>query len=386
MHVHPVSLPAGMNVTHMSFSMLPWGSPAYSGLVGDCQAEPALAVSFEWPMSWVRTVQDVPKYEREWLCLRRFSADQSLVAGVHAFADIQPGADPPDCFVMTDDGQLGVESTSLTIEDRRGVHALFRNLRRQVQVQDPRLFAKLAGTVVYVWFSDAASTGLARPYRKSDDDLILDLIRQLADYVPEPAQMWQPFGPPPAQMPELPVVDTAGGARFYALPITGSAPGSMLFTIAGFELGLAYTSLITSTKAWQIVHKLVDDHDQPGVDVLLITAGAPDQHGEIYPAEEALASFLLGNPQTLTNAPKHIKKIWLHSWSTGQAAALYPATAHLFGPIYQNLAPVHHPLVTQPPQPADDVRAEAETTTDRDADDHSDVQAATPDRGHGRRP
>jgi hypothetical protein len=200
-------------------------------------------------MSWVRTVQDVPKYEREWLCLRRFSADQALAAGVHAFADIQPGTDPPDCFVMTNDGQLGVESTSLTIEDRRGVHALFRNLRRQVLAQDPRLFAKLAGTVVYVWFSDAAGIGLARPYKKSDDHLVLNLIRQLADYVPEPARIWQPVGPPPAQMPELPVMDTAGGAKFYALPLMGSAPGSMLFTIAGFELGLAYTSLCDQRKA-----------------------------------------------------------------------------------------------------------------------------------------
>jgi hypothetical protein len=41
----------------------------------------------------------------------------------------------------------------------------------------------------------------------------------------------------------------------------------------------------------------------------------------------------------------HIKKVWLHSWSTGRATALYPAVGHMLGPLYQTLTPVHHPLI-----------------------------------------
>src|SRR5215467_7888129 len=102
-------------------------------------------------------------------CLRRFSTDQALAAGVHAFAEIKRGADPPDCAVVTDEGTLGVEVTALAIEDRRGAYALFRTLRRQLLMQDPRLFAKLAGHVVYVWFGDAAGTELVRPFKRTDE-------------------------------------------------------------------------------------------------------------------------------------------------------------------------------------------------------------------------
>lgn len=334
--VLPVILQAGMSVTHVSTSLLPWSSPGYGAVLGQWQGEAALVVMYEWPVSWVAAVQDLPKYDREWLCLRRFSADQALAGGGHAFGEIRPGGDPPDCSVVTDDGLLGVESTALAVEDRRGAYALFRNLRRQIMMQDPRLFAKLARQMVYIWFGDEAGTRIERPFRKSDDG-----------YAPEPQRMWHPGGPAPAQLPELPIADTAGHAKFYAVPFAGAAPSSMMFTVHGFELGMAYTSLITTSAAWQVVQKLVDDHDKPGVDVLLITVGAPDQRGDVYPAEEGLAGFLLDNPGALSRKPDHIKTVWLHSWTTGRAAALYPEFAHMFGPIYQALAPVHHPLVTR---------------------------------------
>jgi hypothetical protein len=345
MHMLPVILQAGMAVTHVTTAQLPWSSPTYSAVLGQWQGEPALVVAYEWPIPWLATAQELVKYQREWLCLRRFSTDQALAGRGHAFGQIQPGADPPDCAVATDAGILGVESTSLAVEDRRGAHAHFRNLRRHLMAQDPVLFTKLTGNVVYVWFGDAAGSDLVKPFKNTDDDLVLDLIRELASYVPEPQRMWHPDGPPPAHLPEMPITDTAGHAKFYALPLIGAAPSTMMFTVHGFELGMAYTSLITLSAAWQAVQKLVDDHDQPGVDVLLITAGAPDQRGNIYPAEEALAAFLLDNPRSLAREPAHIGKVWLHSWSTGRATALHPEFAHMFGPIYQNLAPVNHPLV-----------------------------------------
>jgi hypothetical protein len=163
MHVLPVILQAGMAVTHVSMPLLPWSSPSYGAVLGQWQGEPALAVMYEWPIPWLATAQDLDKYEREWLCLRRFSADQARAGRGHVFGEIRPGADPPDCAVATDAGMLGVESTSLAIEDRRGTHALFRNLRRQFITQDPGLFAKLAGNMVYVWFGDAVGSDLVKP-------------------------------------------------------------------------------------------------------------------------------------------------------------------------------------------------------------------------------
>jgi hypothetical protein len=166
----------------------------------------------------------------------------------------------------------------------------------------------------------------------------------------------------------------------------------MLFTFAGFELGLAYTSLITAKAAWTEVQRLTDDHDQPGVDILLITAGAPDQRGEIYPAEEAIANFLLDNPLGLARSPKHIKQIWVHSWMTGRAAVLYPNIAPMFGPLYQGLAPTHHPLVAIQNSPGvdpaespnavseDNIAAADETSADAGPADATPAEQAQPTR------
>ena len=118
----------------------------------------------------------------------------------------------------------------------------------------------------------------------------------------------------------------------------------MLFTVSGFEIGLAYTTVITASGAWAEVQRLVTSHDRPGVDLLLISAGAPDRHGNVYPAEEALAAFLLNNPVGLTQAPVHIKQVVLHSWSSGWAALLHPDMAKMFGPLYEGLVPPHHGL------------------------------------------
>ena len=135
LHMIPLFLPEGMTTTGISSTLLPWLSPGYSAVVGTTHnnpPEPVLAVTFEWPMSWLRTVQEIPKLDREILYIRRFSADQALALGTHAFSNVQPGANPPDTTVTTDSGVLGVESTSFTVENRRGVYSLFRLLRRRV--------------------------------------------------------------------------------------------------------------------------------------------------------------------------------------------------------------------------------------------------------------
>jgi len=384
MHMLPVYLPEGMTLTHLSFAMLPWLSPSYSGLVGTTAAnpsEPIVAVTFEWPITWLRTIQEIPKIEREILYVRRFSADQALAAGTHAFSNVRPGPHPnqaPDTTATTDQGILGVESTCLTVRDRRGAHGLFQRLRQRVLEQEPATFAKLAGHMIYIWFEEpAGAPGLALPFKKNDDDEAMELLQELAAYTPQPGQMWLPSGPPPEQAPPLPLATTLTGARFYANPLVGSAPSTMLFTFAGFELGLAYTSLLTQQAAWQEIQRLVDAHDKPGVDILLITSGAPDQHGQIFPAEEAIASFLLETPVGLTRPPSHIQRVLLHSWATGRAAELHPTVKTMFGPLYQTFLPEHYPLIA--PTASEQVespKGDAESGSDGGSD------SATPPSAH----
>jgi hypothetical protein len=349
LHLLPMYLPEGMTITAMQAAMLPWLAPAYSGCVGvtqgDTTPQPVMTVTFEWPISWLPTTQPMGHYDRERLYLRRYSSDQALATGTHAFSNVRPGDDPPDALVDTDAGTLGVESTSLTIESRRGVHALFGDLRQRLLQVDPVRFVKLAGTVVYVWFKSPTDEGLDRPPRRADDEQVQDLLNGLADYEPRHSQLLVPPGPLPQQAPHPNLSETPSGAQFYAVPLQGSAPGSILFTVAGFEVGVAYTTILTAPDAWNEVQRLTDSHDRPGVDLLLISAGAPDQRGHVFPAEEAVASFLVAHPLGLTKAPEHIRRVVLHSWMTGSATELFPLVRHAFGPLYQSMVPVHHPIV-----------------------------------------
>jgi hypothetical protein len=316
LHMLPTVLPRGMSATGISAAMLPWLAPSYAGVIGtsqDTPPEPALAVTFEWPLSWLRTVNEIPKFDREFLCIRRFSSDQALAMGSHAWANIRPGSDPPDTLVATDRGDLGVELTSLTLQDRRTVHSLFGLLRRRVLEHEPAVFSHLAGTLVYIWFEEPGGAELTMPFRRTDTVAVDEVIRELAGYQPDLSRMWLPTGPPPQQAPPLPLTTTPAGAKFYAIPLVMSAPSTMFFTMAGFELGLAYTSFLTVTTAWNEVQRLVDDHDKPGVYILLIMAGAPNQRGDIFPAEEAVAAFIAEHPRTLSRNPRYIKRVMQNS-------------------------------------------------------------------------
>lgn len=343
----PVRVPDGATIDAITVLPLPWTASAATALTGaTADGLPMLAIGAEWPMSWLRTIEPLPKFHLELLHLRRFSTDQAVATGHHAFSDIQQGNDPPDATVLTDTGRIGMECTALTVADRRGAHSLFLKLREHIQKTDGVHFAKLAGHVIYVWFRDAdlLDGPPILPHRRSDAGALGALVRALAEYTPDDAAIQQPPGQEASETLTMPLADTDEGARFYATPLTGGAPGSMMYALAGFDIGLAYSTVLTAADAWGEVQRLVDGHDKPGVDHLLITAGGPDAKGNIFPAEEAVAAFLLEHPIGLSKVPTHIDRVVLHSWATGQATLLSPDVQPLFGPLYQTITPMHHPF------------------------------------------
>ncbi len=343
--VFPIAAEAGESVTPRFGPLLPWGTPAYGWLEGtSAGGEPMVTIGTEWPLIWLRTVDKLSKYQLEEICLRRFSADQALAWGTHAFGPVKPGANPPDAVVQTQSRTIGVEHTAVTIEDRREAHGIFLALRRHLQAAEPAVFARLARHFVYVWFLASEGEGpLTRPHTRSDDAALGELVQALATYEPDTDAL-RIEGQPPAVMPEIPWTDTSAGARFYAVPLLGGVAASMLYTAAGFDIALVYSTKLTASGAWAEIQRLVDKHDQSGVDLLLMTAGAPDANGNIFPAEEVLANFLLAHPTGLIRAPDHIADVTLHSWATGRATRLYPAVEPLWGPLYSSFVPMHHPV------------------------------------------
>jgi len=348
MHFVPFVAEPRTKISGMITSMLPWGAPSFAAMTvttSGVSPEPALAVAVEWPVSWMRIVEPESKFDIEWLRLQRFSSDHALSGGTHAFTHVQPGSDPPDATVQTNTGQLGVESTALTIESRRAVQGLFMQLRRRLREVESAAFVKLRGHLVYVWFQESSQVGLDKPHKRSDATALDMLVQALADYEPQGQQLWAPGSGPPKPMPELPLEDTSAGATFYAVPLVNSVPSTMLFTVAGFEIALAYTTTFTAKDVWSEMQRLIDVHDQPGVDLLLVTAGGPDAWGNVFPSEEAVAEFLATHPLGLNRAPSHIKTVILHRWATGQATVLYPEVRPLFGPLYKSMVPLHYPMV-----------------------------------------
>ncbi len=238
-----------------------------------------------------------------------------------------------------------MECTRFTVRSRQAAHGLFRAIRERVARAEPELFSALSGRVVYMWFNGDDSF-LSLPHRKSNDEAAEELVQALASYRPDPVStkaMWLNMTDSAPDAPPLQLHKTTAGASFYSLPMVGSVPDSLFFNFAGFELGFAYT---TSHRVTAETSRLVDEiaqKDRPGNDWLLISAGAPDNLGMTYPAEEALAAFIV-DYSGLNITPLHLQRVTLHFWSVGRAVDLWPEQRELFGPLYVGCVPAaRHP-------------------------------------------
>jgi hypothetical protein len=350
MHLLPIHLKQGMTCTAIQAGMLPWGSPAHMAIVGYWESDPGVAIEaigYEWPSNWLRTVEPISTFDLEWLHVQRFRSDHVFGLGMHPFWSVRRGDNPPDVLVDTPDGPVGLECTRFAIAARQEAHGLFRAIRQRIAMVDPEHFAALRGNVVYMWFNDDdASLGL--PFMRPATEAAETLVQSLVEHRPSPDSMWVAGESVPNPAPELPLVRTEHGAAFYCIPMTNAVPDSFLFNSAGFELGLAFTTTHSATQEWADLWTRVGHKDKPGNDWLLLSAGAPDNRGVVYPSEEALASFLLNNPVTVPSF-EHLKRVTLHFWSSGKAVDLWPERRELFGPLYQGSSPAYRPLVVNPP-------------------------------------
>lgn len=348
MHMMPVQVDQNMLPEATLARVLPWQAPGLVALQGRANGGLGghlLAICYEWPISWLRTADVIEQFDLEWLCLQRYRTDHLLANGTLPYVDVAKGGDPPDAVVTTASGLVGVECTGLTIGARRGAHALFRHIRRTIAQQPPAAFAALAGHIVYMWFNETDSV-LTRPYRQNDDAVAKELVGALATYRPQPENLWRPEASGiPQQAPGLKMHKTSAGASFYCTPIVTAAPSTVLFTTAGFEIGFAFTTTHVAEQEWAALWRRVQVKDREGSDWLLISAGAPDQNGNLYPAEEALADLLFANPVQLEPLA-HLKRVTIHSWGSGQAVDIWPEMQPVFGPIYQGVVLGNQPLHT----------------------------------------
>lgn len=89
----------------------------------------------------------------------------------------------------------------------------------------------------------------------------------------------------------------------------------MLSTGLGFEVQLHLPEQVTYSSARANLNRIVNQHDLPQIQHLLLTAGAPDRTGTRFPGEEVIAAFLAEQSGFSVEA-EHLQRVTLHLWST----------------------------------------------------------------------
>jgi hypothetical protein len=345
----PISVPGEpSSVDGMIMSPSPWGVPLVVGMAGQSgtPSEPTRWLALEQAIPWVRPNAPLSKAILEWAHVQRFAADCRAATGSEAFAAIEPNPnDPPDFFATLLDGQrIGVELAAFAIEERRSAEALFRNLRDKLVLQHRHRTGHLTGCTVIVWYGKDQNPN-TRPHRKTDDAAVEELIEALVAYRPDIAALrMQVSAGMPLQMPPLGTETISADATFYAVPFLNAIPTGPFVSITGYNIVLAYTTVHTTASVAATLQRLVREHDKDGVDTLLITSGAPDRYGAMYPLEQVTADFYLQHPAVLhTN---HISRIILHRWATGDAYDIsVNPPKQLWPPVYQGHVPAHQLFV-----------------------------------------
>jgi len=366
----PISVPdAPSTVDEMIMSPSPWGVPLVLGMAGQSgtPSEPTRWLAMEQAIPWTRPDTPLNKTILEWAHVQRFAADCRGATGSEAFAAIEPNPnDPPDFLATLPGGQrIGVELVAFAIEERRSAEALFRNLRDKLVLQHRHRIGHLTGCTVIVWYGKDQNPN-TRPHRKTDDAAVEELIEALVAYRPDIAALrMQVSAGMPLQMPPLGTETISADATFYAVPFLNAIPTGPFVSITGYNIVLAYTTVHTAASVAATLQRLVAEHDKDGVDTLLITSGAPDRSGAMYPLEQVTADFYLRHPVVLQT--DHISRAILHRWATGDA---YDISANppkqLWPPVYQGYVPAHQLFVVREPSDQADAGSTPGSASDPD--------------------
>lgn len=348
----PMMARANMTLTAMFIGqVLPWRSPAVFGARGHAADDPTIqqtVVVFEWPIpQWTVLGDELPKETVERLHLERYCTDRLFATGQLPYERLVVGGNPPDFAAERHDGTtVGVDATQLTAGGRIAAQAQFERIRRAVLARPRAEFGHLRGYLLYLWFRTEGDLGL--PHRESE--AVEEVMAGLRGYQPDTS--WSELPPALTEMPEqlgdTDMQSTGAGCTFYAAPLEAAFPSTTFFARTGFEMALAFQTEHAADAAWTELVRLVDRHDKPEIQDLIVTVGGPNRRGVSYPSESLLLDIALeGGPPVL--APTHLQSVVIHVWTDGRTIEVYPknaATPRLFPGGYV----VPHYSLAPPPE------------------------------------
>lgn len=339
----PVEIKAGLQVSRLVVRGAPWFPPPLQGMAGHdiATGELRLVITSEAPMHAVPLSTPISKEDLEELHLQKFCVDFCLAQGVFPYRNARRGGEPPDFIVDGEHVGVRLDCTQFAVATRRQAHALFTAVRTALFEAPSSDYEHLRGLMVFVWAEGKrGSTDL--PPRSPERQVFLDALCRYR-FNPE-AGVTTGLGPMPLVASHMDIQSADGGWRFLATPIGISAPASPFFQRNGFELAFHYPTDHRAQDLWDELARLIQKHDKPEVDELLVTIGAPDRSGFIYPGELVLHDFMLENVQSMTLSLQHLKRVFVHSWETGRVMQLWPEPAEIAPPMATGFVPAHHVL------------------------------------------
>lgn len=324
--VIPMYLKEKMRFVKPVHSIGPWGLPIVAGFVAtleDSPMDPRLLVILESPIQVLAVPQALDKPALELLHLHRFCSDHQFGVGLLPYSSMRPGNDPPDFVCETPSGERGVECTTFALTSRRQVHGLLNGLRQAILEEKRGRFGHLFGTLVILWFLEG--DGLGKPPSRAHTGNVNELVASLAGLKVDVSRGVVDYAAGlPKEAPDIGIEYTASGCGLYATPFEGAVPDTIFFAKTGFELAVAYQTEHAAADEWQSLHELIRQKDILGNEELVVSFGAPDHHGFIYPAEELIFQSMLLRPAQRRLEATQLRTVLLHSWATGQIVELYP--------------------------------------------------------------
>lgn len=326
----PFRVNVDMDLRNLVHYPLPWGSIGGMAARGVLTGHPSaqhLALGYEWPVPVLGFDEPVTKERLEALHLSRYCTDRLVASGSLPYRAIERGGHvmrAPDFTAVDTVGKtMNIDCVQYAIAKRRHVVASFEKIKRTVLDVPRERFARLRGSNVYMWFEDKSSL----PHRTTDHRAIDEIIEALAAIEPDFTHFRQPYANPPAVAPDFGIVRTSYGAAMYAAPMRFAFPATTFFLRTGFEMGVGYTTDHDAESEFATIKKLIDDHDKPEIDDLIISVAAPNRSGLAFNSEDLCVSFAIDIADTGV-APVHLSCIHVHSWYTGRIIELWPRDRH----------------------------------------------------------
>jgi hypothetical protein len=296
----------------------------------------------EFPYSQLGIVEELTKQQIERIHIDRFATDYCLGTQSPPFSHLEAGNDPPDFIATTGDGPRGIECTRFTNRFRQSAQALFEKVRKTVKRLDPSDFGHLRGLMVFIGFAGELKAGL--PPKQYDDSSRKLVIQALKDFEFDYSRS---LVSAPGGMPQIaPMVnfEKHGGFFVHATPICEAVPASLFFMRQGFELGLAFSSEHIAKDLEADFLRMISKHDQEGVDDLIISVGAPDTQGLVWPTDTSLFFFMTQFSCPNVERPRHLKRVLAHIWETGAIIEFFPERKEIQSNLYLGLNPSHYPI------------------------------------------